>query len=116
VKALIHAHNTDRGHLSEHKAIEISTHGILFLGTPHQGTDSATLGITLHRIFSIVMPTNTRLLKNLERDSEQVLQQLEQYLPISSNFETVFFYEMYKTVIAKRPLEVCPRLSNGITL
>jgi len=32
--ALIHAYSTHRNHLNDHKAIDLSTYGILFLGTP----------------------------------------------------------------------------------
>ncbi|KAF8510875.1 hypothetical protein BU17DRAFT_97727 [Hysterangium stoloniferum] len=81
--ALIQANNATVDHLVEHKWIALSTYGILFLGTPHQGSDT----ITSARSFS------------LNSNSEWLQQQLSDYNPISRSFRTVFFYEDIKTVL-----------------
>lgn len=46
------------------------TRGILFLGTPHSGTDLAVVGQRLSRLAGMVSGTNIRLLEVLRRDSE----------------------------------------------
>lgn len=46
------------------------TRGILFLGTPHSGTNLAVVGQRLSRLAGLVSGTNTRLVEVLRRDSE----------------------------------------------
>jgi hypothetical protein len=98
-KALIHASSASRGHLSDHKGIEISTYGIIFLGTPHQGSESVDLGLLLLQIQSIYSHTNDAMAKHLRRDSEMLQQQLSQYSAISGKFNTKFFFEAYPTLL-----------------
>ncbi|CAF3468047.1 unnamed protein product [Fusarium graminearum] len=98
--ALIHSDAARQGALPEHRSIKLSTYGILFMGTPHQGGNGVQLGRILTNVASVFVPADDRLLKHLERDSEWLLQQLGQYGPISGEFVTKFAYENYKTPIA----------------
>lgn len=75
----------------------MSTHGIIFMGTPHQGGDGVQLGKLLVNIASIFVATDDHILQHLERDSEWLQQQLGQYGPISGDFATKFAFEEYKT-------------------
>ena len=77
----------------------LSTYGIIFLGTPRQGTDSVDLALLLLQIQSIYSQTNEVALTHLRRDSEFLQEQLFQYESISGNFDTKVFYEMYPTPI-----------------
>jgi len=77
----------------------ISTYGIIFLGTPHQGVENVDLGLLLLDIQSIYSKTNKTVLKHLQRDSELLQTQLSQYASISGNFDTKFFFEVYPTRI-----------------
>ncbi|KAM3560902.1 hypothetical protein ARSEF4850_003455 [Beauveria asiatica] len=95
--ALIHSDAARQGANPEHKSIKLSTYGILFMGTPHQGGNGVQLGRVLANVASLVMAADDRLLKHLERDSEWLLQQLGQYGPISNEFVTKFAYETYPT-------------------
>ncbi|KAM3549110.1 hypothetical protein ARSEF4850_009032, partial [Beauveria asiatica] len=96
----------------EHKSIKLSTYGILFMGTPHQGGNGVQLGRVLANVASLVMAADDRLLKHLERDSEWLLQQLGQYGPISNEFVTKFAYEMYPTpTVLGRSIMVVPMAS-----
>lgn len=52
---------------------------------------------------SIYRHTNTEMLKHLERDSEWLQMQLEQYNSISARYSTVFFYETCATPITAGP-------------
>jgi hypothetical protein len=81
-------------------AIKLSTYGLIFLGTPHQGGEGIALGERLVAIASIFVQTNNRLLQHLKRDSEWLQQQLNQYLGISDEFVTTFAYETLPTAIA----------------
>jgi hypothetical protein len=109
-QALIHSDAARTGALHEHRAVKVSTYGILFLGTPHQGSSEAHLGRLLANIASLFVPATDGILKHLERDSEWLQQQLSQYAPISSEFVTKFAYEEYKTPTSLgRDVLVCNR-------
>lgn len=86
--------------MEEHRSIKISTYGILFMGTPHQGGGGVHLGELVLNVASIFLTTNNGILQHLERDSEWLQQQLGQYAPISREFVTKFAYEILPTPIA----------------
>jgi hypothetical protein len=86
----------------EHYAIKLSTYGLIFLGTPHQGGEGVAWGERLVTIASIYVQKNEILLQHLQRDSEWLQQQLNQYLGISDEFVTRFAYETLPTAIALR--------------
>ena len=70
------------------------------MGTPHQGVSGVRLGELMLNVASIFMTTDDTILKHLERDSEWLQQQLDQYAPISRDFVTKFAYEMFPTPTA----------------
>lgn len=99
-QALIHSDKSRRGALEEHHSIKVSTYGIVFMGTPHQGANGVQLGRLLVNVASIFVPADDRILKHLERDSEWLQKQLDDYGPISGDFVTKFAYEACETKIA----------------
>jgi len=70
------------------------------MGTPHQGGNGVTFGKALVNIASIFVKADDKILKNLERDSEFLHQQLGQYAPISGQFVTKFAFETVPTPVA----------------
>ena len=94
----------------------------MFFGTPHQGGGGVAFGKILVNAGSLFLQTSNKLLKNLERDSEFLSQQLEQYTQISSDFATTFAYEIYKTplptgghlLVSLTPMEVSE--GSGLTV
>ncbi|SLM38624.1 Tetratricopeptide-like helical domain [Lasallia pustulata] len=111
-KALIHSEAARRGALEEHRSIKLSTYGILFMGTPHQGGSGVHLGELMLKVASIFVTADDKILKHLERDSEWLQQQLGQYAPISNEFITKFAYEMFPTRIALgKAIMVVPQAS-----
>ena len=96
-KALVHAHLSTKENLYSHKAVALSTYGIIFLGTPHQGTQSAEFAHILLNIQAVTGPVNDALLKHLSRNSEALEQQLSQFLSISKDFVIKFGFEAYPT-------------------
>lgn len=96
---MIHSEAAREGALKEHRSIKLSTYGILFMGTPHQGGSGVHLRELMLNVASIFMTTNNGILQHLERDSEWLQQQLGQYAPISSDFVTKFAYEILPTPI-----------------
>ncbi|RYO22803.1 hypothetical protein AA0113_g12761 [Alternaria arborescens] len=110
--ALIHSDAARRGALEEHRAVKLSTYGILFMGTPHQGGSGVALGKLMVNVASVFVAADDRLLQHLERDSEWLQQQLGQYGPISSDFVTKFAFEEYKTpTVLGKSIMVVPRAS-----
>ena len=95
-KALVHAHLATKDNLFSHKAVALSTYGIIFLGTPHQGTQFASI---LLNIQAITRPVNDALVKHLSRNSEALEQQLSQFMSISKDFVIKFGFETYPTNI-----------------
>ncbi|KAI9782390.1 MAG: hypothetical protein M1839_005263 [Geoglossum umbratile] len=95
--ALIHSDSARERHLEHHRSIKLSTHGIFFLGTPHQGGEGVSWAKILVNAASIFAQSNTHVLRHLERDSEWLQQQLGQYAPISGEFVTKFAFETYET-------------------
>ncbi|KDN71371.1 putative phosphorylase superfamily protein [Colletotrichum sublineola] len=109
--ALIHSDAARDGALIEHRSIKTSTHGILFMGTPHQGGNGVQLGRVLVNVASIFISADDHLLKHLERDSEWLQQQLGQYGPIGTDFVTKFAYEAFETRTPFGQIMVVPRAS-----
>lgn len=99
-QALIHSDAARQGALEEHRSIKLSTYGIFFMGTPHQGGSGVNFGEIMLKVASIFVKADDKILKHLERDSEWLQQQLSQYGPIARDFVTKFAYETYPTPIA----------------
>lgn len=97
MQALIHSDAARRGALEEHRAVKLSTYGIVFMGTPHQGGSGVALGMLMVNVASVFVAADDRLLQHLARDSEWLQQQLGQYGPISGDFVTKYAFETYET-------------------
>lgn len=77
-----------------------STKAVLYFGTPHTGTEWASLHRIVLNICGAFTVTNTRVVQHLERDSEYLYKLQAQYDTISFMFKTVSFYEEYPTNLA----------------
>ncbi|ORY63374.1 uncharacterized protein BCR38DRAFT_394255 [Pseudomassariella vexata] len=111
-KALIHSDASRKNALAEHRSIKVSTYGIMFMGTPHQGGNGVRLGKLLTNIASLFVAADDHILRHLEKDSEWLQKQLGQYGPISGDFVTKFIYEEYETPTALGlSIMVVPRAS-----
>ena len=99
--------------LEEHRSIKLSTHGIMFMGTPHQGGSGVALARLIVNVASAFTAADDQLLKHLERDSESLQQQLGQYTPISRDFVTKYAFEEYPTpTVLGRSMIVSRRINN----
>ena len=76
-------------HRDNLKGIKIATAGILFLGTPHQGSSAAEYGIWLAR----AMGNDTTLLETLKKNSSTLLEVAQDFEASYSNVDIVCFYE-----------------------
>ncbi|KAF8528200.1 hypothetical protein BU17DRAFT_38655, partial [Hysterangium stoloniferum] len=112
--ALINASMAKRDHLFSHKQIHISTYGIVYLGTPHQGMEIATMATHLLNVASIVTPTNTKLLRHLEANHETLQRLQTQYNSISTDFVTKYAYEVLSTHLLTG-IDIVPRTSAVVS-
>ena len=93
-KALILSNSAGETDNPHYKAIYLSTHGIMFLGTPHLGLDGTeALQLIPPQILSTNLAINSQLIGELHIDSRTLSAQLRLYNPISSDFKTIFFYQ-----------------------
>lgn len=104
-QALIHSNMATVSNNEHLKAIKLSTYGIIFFGTPHQGGNYVSWGKLLVNVASAFQHTSSSLLEHLEKDSEWLEIQLEQYKPISAEIFTIFCFETYPT-----------RLTSGVSV
>ena len=67
----------------------MATSGILFLGTPHQGSSAAEYGTWLAR----ALRNDTTLLETLKKNSPTLLEVAQDFEASYSNVDIVCFYE-----------------------
>jgi hypothetical protein len=96
---MVHSHLATKNDKFHHKSIELSTYGINYLGTPHQGTDATDLATLLLGIRSLYSEITDAVVQDLRLHSAALQQQLSQYSSISQNYKTKFFFETYDTLL-----------------
>jgi hypothetical protein len=91
---------------------------VLYFGTPHRGTEWASLHRIVLNICSAFTITNTRVVQHLERDTEYLYKLQAQYDTISVIFRNVSFYEEYATDLAlgRAALVRCSRMLYNAVL
>ncbi|KAL8650824.1 MAG: hypothetical protein Q9226_004982 [Calogaya cf. arnoldii] len=98
-RALIYS-TEKRGRKTEHlRSIAVSTYGILFLGTPHFGYDTAkwtswSLNVTCATLND---GSQSRLLEALKPNSETLQNIDRQFVELTSDFHIFYFHEMKPT-------------------
>jgi hypothetical protein len=69
LKAIVQAKNDDINYGNLYKAIR----SVVFMGTPHQGSDTARMGEIAANMFKVMGgPTNSKLVKTLKKDCESL--------------------------------------------
>ncbi|KAI1098910.1 hypothetical protein F4804DRAFT_102373 [Jackrogersella minutella] len=92
--ALVHSDSTRVGHLERHRNVILSTSAVLFMGTPHQGSDSTAYARILANVLSVWKNTNKAVLEHLKTHSG-VLQELQsRFNALHRELETYYFYEL----------------------
>jgi len=81
----------------------------MFFGTPHTGVNGAEFQAALTNICCIFVSGNSKLLRTLTRDSDQLRILSDLYTPIARDIKTVIFYEEYETpLIGKMSMMIVP--------
>ncbi|CEJ81167.1 hypothetical protein VHEMI01311 [[Torrubiella] hemipterigena] len=101
-RALIYSSSRTSHKLQHLHSIYICTYGIIFLGTPHQGSDKANLLKYGQRLVAICVPslvtdTTPKLLEALQEGSETLQEITDGFAPIMQRFRIFFFWEQLKT-------------------
>lgn len=83
-------------------SVFVSTYGILFLGTPHNGSNKASLASVGSRMISALAPskvvdTESQLADALAQGSEVLQNITDMFVPLMKNFRIYFFWEQEKT-------------------
>lgn len=97
-RALIYSSGI-RNNKTEHlRSIFVSTYGILFLGTPHKGSDLAEWGSRLEWICGAILPkkmidTQPQLVNALKSNSETLQNIDRDFIQLTSRLHIFFFHE-----------------------
>ena len=79
------------------KQIRMATVGMIFLGTPHQGSGMASIGQVAAAVAGCVVPgaqiLNRGLLKSLERNSSGLFETSNRFSNICAHMRIHSFYE-----------------------
>ena len=83
-------------------SIYVSTCGILFFGTPHDGCDKVKLASYSRRLMDAVIPskvcdTTGELLDALKPGSQVLKDITDMFAPLMKRFRIFFFWEQEKT-------------------
>ncbi|KAI9041260.1 LipA and NB-ARC domain protein [Aspergillus affinis] len=101
-RALIYCRNVSNEKIEHLRSIFVSTYGILFLGTPHNGSDVAKWGLLLQNICSAVLPrkffdSSPHMVKTLRSNNETLQNINSLFVEIMSRFHIYFFHETLPT-------------------
>lgn len=104
LKAIAYSASRTAPKISFLHSLYTCTYGILFFGTPHQGSSKANLGYVVEKIASITIPrgiltTESGLIKALRESSETLQDINDQFCPLMSRFRIFFFWEQERTEV-----------------
>ena len=97
-RCLIYCRSVRHAHTERLRSIYVSTYGILFLGTPHNGAEMARWASLLQSICSAVLPkkffeSSPQLIEALKSNNETLQNINRLFIDIVSRFQIYFFHE-----------------------
>ncbi|KAJ6094149.1 hypothetical protein N7467_002994, partial [Penicillium canescens] len=101
-RALIYSRSLSNENTKHLRSVYVSTFGILFLGTPHNGSDIANWDLLLRNICTAVLPkksmeTSSHLVKALCTNNETLQHINSLFADIIGRFHIYFFHETRST-------------------
>ncbi|KAJ4141129.1 hypothetical protein NW768_000336 [Fusarium equiseti] len=117
-RALLYSSDIHEPHLQDLRSIFVSTFGLIFLGTPHIGSDAASWALILQAIVDTVIPktifhSEPILLRTLKKDNETLADINNQFLNIYQRFEVHMVHENQKTDIKGIKVTIVDAKSAG---
>ncbi|KAF4343415.1 SERAC1 [Fusarium beomiforme] len=117
-RALLYSSDVREPHLEDFRSIFVSTFGLVFLGTPHVGSDAATWGLILQAMSDAVIPkrffdSESVLLKTLKKDNETLANINSHFLDIYQRFEIHMIRENQETDIKGHKIIIVDANSAG---
>jgi hypothetical protein len=103
-KALLFSQELQLVEQQHYRSLFVSTYAIIFLGTPHNGSDIAKWGHVVEAAINIAVPqklfaTESRLLKSLKKDNGELQDINRQFANICGRFKMHMVHENHKTDI-----------------
>ncbi|KAK5074664.1 hypothetical protein LTR64_000868 [Lithohypha guttulata] len=97
-QCLIYSRSIDHPNSEHLRSIFVSTYGILFMGTPHLGSDLAKWGTLLQSIASATLPrkffdSSSHLVEALKSNNETLQNINRHFTDIQPQLKIYFFYE-----------------------
>ncbi|KAJ4321902.1 hypothetical protein N0V84_005068 [Fusarium piperis] len=97
-QALVRSADIHEPHLQDQRSIFVSTYGLIFLGTPHTGSDATTWGLILQAMSDAIAPKRLfggepMLLKTLKKDHEVLTNINSRFWNIHRHFEILMVHE-----------------------
>lgn len=101
-RALLYSNDVRDPNQEDLRSICVSTFGIIFLGTPHNGSSIAGWGEMIQRMVDAVAPrkmfdSESVLLRSLKKDSETLQEISNHFLDIYQKFRIHMAHENQKT-------------------
>ncbi|KAL4926264.1 LipA and NB-ARC domain protein [Aspergillus undulatus] len=101
-RALIYSRSISNEKVEHLRSVYVSTYGILFLGTPHNGSEVAKWGLLLQNICAAVLPrkimdSSPDLVKALRTNNETLQNINSLFADMMSRFHVYFFHETLST-------------------
>lgn len=101
-RALLYSNDLRASQHEDYRSIYVTTYGMVFLGTPHTGSDVAAWGTMLQSMSDAVVPktffqSESVLLRTLKRDNETLQNINSHFLDIYQRFKILMAHENHKT-------------------
>ncbi|ETS73458.1 hypothetical protein PFICI_14404 [Pestalotiopsis fici W106-1] len=101
-RALLYSNDLKTSQHEDYRGIYVSTYGIIFLGTPHTGSDMGSWAVTLQAMSDAVVPkafwhSESILLKTLKKDNETLQNINSHFLDIYQRFKIMMAHENHAT-------------------
>lgn len=117
-RALLYSNDVHAHHQEDFRSIFVSTYGIIFLGTPHNGSDIAIWGRVLQLMSDITIPrrifeTQPTLLRALKRGNETLQGINSHFLDVYQRFRIHMVHENHRTDVRGSKILVVDAASAG---
>ncbi|KAK4446131.1 ribonuclease-like protein p/mrp subunit [Podospora aff. communis PSN243] len=101
-RALVYSASRTAQKIEHLRSVFVSTYGVLFMATPHDGTDKAKLASFAQKLVDSCLPnklvdTSPQLVDALATGSEVLQEITDNFTPLMKRFCLCFFWEQNKT-------------------